>query len=1142
MLKKITLILLLVISIQLIALTGSVDNLSLELSRSQDYSVLQSGTETIYQQEPGAPAIPQLGFFMELAAGSEVRSIEVIPQGMETLELDKPLLPVQQAVPYSQEAGEFIEPKAEYYSRSIYPASWLNTYAQGNCGEHTILSITINAMQYEPGSRTAYIPASFDINIETSSGETPEFSDNLAVAEVLEALGLDRPPVRENTGYLAIAPMMFQNALMPLLDWRREQGYDVYFRTTGEIFAEYEGEDLQAKIRACISDMQQTYGITYVTLAADHQHIPARYAYAFDCAYGAHEGENDLASDMYYSCLDGNWNADADTLYGEDEDEVDLYPEVFVGRIPVNTSGEMTAYISKLLQYEKGLITDYNRAGGLSMELWDGSASEQCQEYIYDHFFPDNYEINFLYGDDNNEENAFAMLSDGQNIVQHTGHAWINVLALENYGHIYVYNVPDLTNDWGGMFYSIGCWSNAFDSESIGETFVREQDRCFLGYIGNSSYGWGSPSAPQFGFSEFYQTEFFRLLFQGDDNTKVLGAVQALQKLAFIPYYEGTSIYKWVGYELNLCGDAAAMLFTDNPPEMDITANHTEDNIYIQVKGTDNESLAGAVITFSEQQWFTDGDGLAILPWVSSTEESYQIYARGYQQYTLGMEEVQTQPVLDVSGIPALIELETEYELGMQVINPGEDIISFRLAATSEPDDIEIIYDPETVYNVAGENSLTIDPLVIRLDSAPNYANGSTFGLELQLIDLYENLITATEINLELLTADLSLEMVDWQEDGLIAGATMPVSLIFGNQVDLSEINSFELEITGDEMAMFNFSPSIISVEIDELSQGEDIEVSSDLEISSDLPDNYYGIVSVELYIEWAGAKSWHKLYNFVLGNGNLQLSEDFENGISWEGDDQWQENSTYAYNGLNSLSCRPAEVGNYLLNTPVLTWAPGTEVSFWYRGKMPMYGGDGFFLKLVAGEEEEVIIFLGSGGALSNDTGRPMPEVYIENDWVHYQFDLENQLINPPEAGENYHLVFDFNYSEVIEDFSEYATMDDIGVFIDDFKVEQTEFVAENSENNIPEASLLSYPNPYLFDESRKPLMISFNLTDPGNVKVALYDIKGRKLAEIIDSSFQAGNHTITWQPQSQLSTGIYFIKLRSPDKSSISKVLFLH
>jgi len=1142
MLKKIALIMILMICIQLIALESRVDNLSLELNRSQDYSMLQSGTETIYQQEPGAPAIPQLGFFMELAAGSEVRSIEVIPLGIKILELDKPLLPVQQAVPYSQETGEFIEPKSKYYSRGIYPADWLNTYNQSNCGEHTILSITINTIQYEAGSRTAYIPTSFDINIETSSGETPKFSDNLAVAEVLETLGLDRPPVHENAGYLAIAPLMFQNALIPLLDWRREQGYDVYFRTTEEITTSYEGEDLQAKIRACISDMQQTYGITYVTLAADHQYIPARFAFAFDCAYGAHVGENDLASDMYYSCLDGNWNADADTLYGEDEDEVDLYPEVFVGRIPVNTAGEMTAYIDKLLQYEKGLIADYNRAGGLSMELWDGSASEQCQQYIYDHYFPDNYEIDFIYGDDNNEANAFAMLSDGQNIVQHTGHAWINVLSLENYGHIYVDNVPDLTNDWGGMFYSIGCWSNAFDNESIGETFVREQDRCFLGYIGNSSYGWGSPSAPQFGFSEFYQTEFFRLLFEGDDNTKVLGTVQALQKLAFIPYFEGTSIYKWVGYELNLCGDAAAMLYTDNPPELNITASHTAEDAYIQVNGENNESLAGAVITFSEQQWITDSDGLAILPWVSGTEDNYGIFARGYKQYTLSVDEVLQHPVLDISGIPEVMELETEYELGLEVINTGEEAISFRILATSQPDDIEIIYDPEIVYTVAGGNSQILDTVTIRLDSAPNFANGTTFGLELQLIDLNENLITASEINLELQTADLTLEMVDWQEDELIAGATMPVNLTFDNHIDLSEIDSFELEITGDGMGMFNFSPSVIAVDIDELSQGEDIEVSSDLEISSDMPENYYGIASVELNIGWESDKSWHKTYAFVLGNGNLQLSEDFENGISWEGDDQWQENSTYAHYGINSLSCRPAEVGNYLLETPILTWAPGTEVSFWYRGKMPMYGGDGFFLKLAKGEEEEVIIFLGSGGALSSDTGRPMPEIYIETEWVHYQFDLEDQLINPLYAGENYHLVFDFNYSEVIENFSEYATMDDIGVFIDDFKVEQTEFTTENDENDIPIASLISYPNPYLFNESRKPLQISFNLTNAGNVKAALYDVKGRKLIDIIDSRFQAGNHTISWQPGSRLSTGIYFIKLHSANKSSIRKVLFLH
>ncbi|MDP8220070.1 MAG: T9SS type A sorting domain-containing protein, partial [Candidatus Stygibacter frigidus] len=178
----------------------------------------------------------------------------------------------------------------------------------------------------------------------------------------------------------------------------------------------------------------------------------------------------------------------------------------------------------------------------------------------------------------------------------------------------------------------------------------------------------------------------------------------------------------------------------------------------------------------------------------------------------------------------------------------------------------------------------------------------------------------------------------------------------------------------------------------------------------------------------------------------------------------------------------------------------------------------------------------------LNTDTGRPMPEVYIETEWVHYQFDLEDLLINPPEAGDNYQLEFDFNYSEVIEDFSEYATMDDIGIFIDDFKVEQTEFTGEIDENNIPQAALLSYPNPYVFNESRKPLQLSFSLAYSGNVKAALYDIKGRKLTEIVNSRFQAGSHTITWQPESHLSTGIYFIKLHSSDKSSIRKILFLH
>ncbi|MCF7912472.1 MAG: T9SS type A sorting domain-containing protein [Candidatus Cloacimonetes bacterium] len=1139
--KKMIIALVLIGCLPLIALEQRVENLALELNIEQGYSVFQNGEMTIYQQKKGAPAIPQLGTFIQIEAGREVKSVEVVPVDIMRQQLPKPLLPVQEAVAYSQRSGGFIEPLPQYYNLKSYPESWLSSFNQGFCGEHNILSVTINALQYEPESKTAVIPTAFYLNIETTPGELPQHVNNLAVAKVLAGLGLESGATRENAGYLAIAPMMFQNSLQPLLDWRSGQGYEVYFRTTGEISAVYEGEDLAAKIRACISDMQQTYGIDYVTLAADHQHIPARNAFAFDCAYGSHAGENDLACDMYYSCLDGNWNADADTLYGEDEDEVDYYPEVFVGRIPANTAGELASYISKLLQYERGQIDDYNRAGGLSMELWDGSASEQCQQYIYDNYFPDNYEIDFLYGTENNEENAFAMLSAGQNIVQHTGHAWINVLSLEDYGHIYSYNIPDLTNDWGGMFYSIGCWSNSFDNESIGEEFVREAGRNFLGYVGNSSYGWGSPSAPQFGFSEFYQNEYFRILFEGETNTMELGAVQALQKLAFIPYFQGTSIYKWVGYELNLCGDAAALLFTDNPPELEVNANHTETDLYIQVVNSENVPVPGAVITYSGEYWQTGSNGLAVLPWNQGIEENYYIFAKGYRLYTLTMNDVLEQPVLNIYAAPENIMPETEYELDLQVINPSTEEINFRVLANVQPEQIDLDYDAETYYTVPAGDSLLLDSVGIFLAAEYNLMHDTMVTIELELLDAQNNVITSAGVTLPVHSASVYLQTVDWQEDDFLAGASIPVDFTFMNQVALDNIELLQLTFSGDAEGILNFNPSSLLLDIENMEAGEEIAASVSLELSPDLPADFYTTAWIEFFVQWSGGKTWQDSFAFYLGNGNLQLWEGFEAGNNWNGDEEWQTVTTYAYEGSNSLSCRPAEPRNYLLNTPLLTWAPGTEVAFWYRSKMPMYGEDGFFLKLITDDLEEVIVFLGSGGALNTDTGRPFPEVYLESEWVYYQFALDNVLASAPYAGENYQLVFDFNYSEVIENFSEYATMEDIGVFIDNFTVQQTGFVTELIEDEIPSASMKSYPNPYIFNASRQPLQLSFYLPVDGNVQVDLYDIRGRKKMEILDQMLAAGNQTISWQPDIKFAAGIYFVQVKSSEFSSISKILFL-
>lgn len=1140
--KKIFLLLALLLLFSVSALETVIANHQLSISYEQDYSVLESSDSTIYQQDIGAAAIPQLGVFLELPSGCEVQCVNIIPLETKKLQLSKPLLPVQQPVRFSADKYQFTQPNPQFYDLKLYPASWLNSYSQGNCGSHTILSVSLSSVRYDAANMSLEYPSAFEIRVDTAPGAPPTHSDNHTTAIVLNQLGISSFIPRDNPSYLVIAPQMFQNALQPLRDWRTAQGYDVYFRSTGEISENYEGEDLAAKIRTCISDMQQNLGIDYVTLAGDHQHIPARYAFAFDCEYGAHAGENDLACDMYYSCLDGDWNADADTLYGEDEDEVDLYPEVFVGRIPANTALDITSYTSKLIQYEKGEIADYNLAGGLSMELWVNSLSEICQQYIYDNYFPSYYDIEFLYGDENSEENAFALLSAGKNIVQHTGHGWINVMSLENYGHIYSSDVANLTNEWGGIFYSIGCWCSAFDHTSIAEIFVREPGRNFLGFIGNSSYGWGAPSAPGFGFSEFYQREFFRLLFADPDATKELGAAQALQKLAFLPYYSGTSVYKWVGYELNLMGDAAARLFTDNPRDMQVFASHTDSELYIQVMCEDNLAIEEAVINSGDNIWQTGSDGIAVLPWQTGLEYSYGIYADGFRYYTLSLEEIVLQPVITIINIPQIFETDTVYSLELEIINPALEEISFYLQTYAEPEEVEISYNQQQLFTAPAGGSLLINELDISLDSYYNFPHGNAIDIYLFMFDESAQLLARAGVSLSLHTASLVLKSFEWTQEDLVAGEIMPLSFTFQNLTDLAQIELLEFEFYGDDENIISYQPAIQSIDLQNLSAGEEIEISTNLNISSALPDDFLTTSLIEVRIEWDAGKSWHSTIGVYLGNGNLQIEEDLETPlIAWEMPEEWQRVTTFAYNSDFSLSCRPAEIGNYLLTSPILTYTPGSELSFWYRCKMPVYGEDGFSLKFVNDYSEEAIIFLGSGGALASEQTRLRPDNYLETEWIFYRFNLDDVLLNTPSAGENYQLVFDFFYSEIIENFSDYATMPEIGIFIDDLVLQQTEYL-DNSTDQIPPSTMITYPNPYYISDSRNHLNIKFSLDKANFVDATLYDIRGRKQFRIVAQEFEAGIHTYSWQPSAKLSSGIYLIRLKYDSITNVGKILFLH
>jgi hypothetical protein len=66
--------------------------------------------------------------------------------------------------------------------------------------------------------------------------------------------------------------------------------------------------------------------------------------------------------------------------------------------------------------------------------------------------------------------------------------------------------------------------------------------------------------------------------------------------------------------------------------------------------------------------------------------------------------------------------------------------------------------------------------------------------------------------------------------------------------------------------------------------------------------------------------------------------------------------------------------------------------------------------------------------------------------------------------------------------------------------------------------------PNP--FAETTE---IRFGIPADGRARIAVYDVSGREVDLLIDQALPAGYHSVNWRNGDNLSTGLYFIKLRT-------------
>ncbi len=80
------------------------------------------------------------------------------------------------------------------------------------------------------------------------------------------------------------------------------------------------------------------------------------------------------------------------------------------------------------------------------------------------------------------------------------------------------------------------------------------------------------------------------------------------------------------------------------------------------------------------------------------------------------------------------------------------------------------------------------------------------------------------------------------------------------------------------------------------------------------------------------------------------------------------------------------------------------------------------------------------------------------------------------------------------------------------------------------------NYPNP--FNPSTN---IQFTLPQPANVTLKVYDVLGKEVATLINGNVSAGVHTVRFEARSNMSSGVYFYRLETPDMRVTRKLMLI-
>ncbi len=440
--------------------------------------------------------------------------------------------------------------------------------------------------------------------IKALTGEDVEIGERV---EYLKKKLSEKPSIGDSPcDYVIITNNELKNAFDSIKAWVERKGFVATIRTVEWISQNYPGFDLADKIRNFLIDAYKYWGISYVLLGGDYEIVPVRLCY-FPPYSGIYH-EQMAPSDLYFACLDEEWNYDGDYYLGELTDVVHLLPDIAVGRLPFNTEEEVLEYYQKIKYYEEDagnaidllMLAQYPLPG-----LPPATAVNGCD--TIGSYFPEWYRKVKLYNGYNGDYDKMEVidsLNRGVKFFVGIMHGEFDKMVWgAGSEHMFTNYDMQCLSHYPSIWIICSCWPCAIDKDCLGRYIIRGKDNA-IAFIGASR--WDYPRA----FVNYYMREFANAIFQKD--IRLLGDIHFYVKVKLEPLSTTYSNLRFTHLSRNLLGEP---LISVNPDSIKLSfcVNYPDtiylgyNDIKINVKDNFGQPVKDAFVTLKANDNYVRG-------------------------------------------------------------------------------------------------------------------------------------------------------------------------------------------------------------------------------------------------------------------------------------------------------------------------------------------------------------------------------------------------------------------------------------------------------------------------------------------------------------------------------------------------------